>query len=244
MSFTAAAAVLTVLSLATMPASSQGPAGGAIPRTADGRPDFSGIWQALTPASWNIQDHGAEKGVPAGQGVVEGNEIPYLPAALAKKNENYKNRATADPVSKCYLPGIPRIMYMPFPFQIFQAPNYIAIVFEYIHAARHITINSEHPKGPIEWWMGDSRAKWDGDTLVVSVMHFNAQTWFDAAGNHHSEQLRLVERYSFIDRNAINYEVTVEDPKVFSRPWKMRMPLYRRLEPNVQILDYECYSFD
>ena len=106
---------------------------------------------------------------------MEGNEIPYLPAALAKKNENYKNRATADPVSKCYLPGIPRIMYMPFPFQIFQAPNYIAIVFEYIHAARHITINSEHPKGPIEWWMGDSRAKWDGDTLVVSVMHFNAR---------------------------------------------------------------------
>jgi len=245
---TAAAAVFAVLSLATTPASSQAPAAaaqaGAIPRAADGKPDFSGIWQVLAPASWNIQDHHAEKGVPGGQGVVEGNEIPYLPAALAKKNENYKNRATADSVSKCYLPGVPRIMYMPFPFQIFQTPNYIAMTFEYVHAVRHVYINSEHLEGPIEWWMGDSRAKWDDETLVVDATYFNAETWFDAAGNHHSEDLHLVERYSFVDHNHINYEVTVEDPKTFSRPWKMRMPLYRRLEPNIQILDYECAAFD
>ena len=215
----------------------------AIPRTADGRPDFSGVWQVLTTASWNIEDHHAEKGVPGGQGVVEG-ELPYLAAALTKRQENFKNRASADPVANCYLPGVPRIMYMPFPFHIFQTPNQIAMTFEFVHAVRNIYIGTPHLEGPLEFWMGDARAKWDGDTLVVDVVHFNAETWFDAAGNHHSEELHLVERYSFIDRDHINYEVTVEDPKVFSRPWKMRIPLYRRIEPRVQILDYECAAFD
>ena len=243
-----AATVAMVLGVATAPAAGQAPAAaaqaGTVPRAPDGKPDFSGIWQVMTTASWNIQDHPAEKGVPGGQGVVEGNEIPYLPGALAKKNENYKNRATADPVAKCYLPGVPRIMYMPFPFQIFQTPNYIAMVFEFVHAVRHVYFNSPHLPGPIEWWMGDSRARWDGDTLVVDAVHFNAETWFDNAGNHHSELLHLVERYSFIDRDHINYEVTVEDPKVFSRPWKMSLPLYRRIERNLQLLDYECHAFD
>ncbi len=243
-----AATVAMVLGVATAPAAGQAPAAaaqaGAVPRAPDGKPDFSGIWQVMSTANWNIQDHPAEKGVPGGQGVVEGNEIPYVPAALAKKNENYKNRATADPVAKCYLPGVPRIMYMPFPFQIFQTPNYIAMVFEFVHAVRHVYFNSKHLDGPIEWWMGDSRARWDGDTLVVDAIHFNADTWFDSVGNHHSEALHLVERYSFIDRDHINYEVTVEDPKTFSRPWKMTMPLYRRVERNVQILDYECHAFD
>ena len=214
------------------------------PRIADGRPDFSGIWQAMNTAAWDIQDHTAQKGIPAGQGVVDGNEIPYQPTALAKKNENYKNRATADPVSKCYLPGVPRIMYMPYPFQVFQTPTYVAMVFEYVHAVRHIYVNSQHPAGPIEWWMGDSRARWEGDTLVVDVVHFNEDTWFDAAGNFHSDALHLVERYSYVDRNHINYEVTVEDPKVFTRPWKMTMPLYRRIDRSMQILDYECHSFE
>jgi len=243
-----AATVAMVLGVATAPAAGQAPAAaaqaGTVPRAPDGKPDFSGIWQVMSTASWNIQDHPAEKGVPGGQGVVEGNEIPYLPGALAKKNENYKNRATADPVAKCYLPGVPRIMYMPFPFQIFQTPNYIAMVFEFVHAVRHVYFNSPHLPGPIEWWMGDSRARWDGDTLVVDAVHFNAETWFDNAGNHHSELLHLVERYSFIDRDHINYEVTVEDPKVFSRPWKMSLPLYRRIERNLQLLDYECHAFD
>jgi len=243
-----AAAVAVILGIGTSPASGQGTAAaaqaGTVPRAPDGKPDFSGIWQAMSSASWNILDHAAEKGVPGGQGIVEGNEIPYLPGALAKKDENYKNRVTADPVAKCYLPGVPRIMYMPFPFQIFQTSNYIAMVFEFVHAVRHVYFNSKHLDGPIEWWMGDSRARWDGDTLVVDAIHFNADTWFDSAGNHHSEALHLVERYSFIDRDHINYEVTVEDPKTFSRPWKMTMPLYRRVERNLQILDYECHAFD
>ena len=242
----ASAAVLAVCAWIPTPAVAQAkPPGAAIPRAADGHPDFSGIWQVMNTANFDIQDHSAQKGVPAGQGVVEGNEIPYTPAALAKKMENYKNRATADPESKCYLPGVPRITYMPFPFQILQTPGQVTILYEYVHAIRYIYTNgTPHPPGPIEWWMGDSRGRWDGDTLVVDTVHFIADTWFDRAGNHHSEALHVVERYSFIDRDHLNYEVTIEDPKVFTRPWKMRMVIYRHTEPGFQLLEYECYTFD
>jgi hypothetical protein len=178
-------------------------------------------------------------------GVVEGNEIPYQPAALAKKRENFQNRETADPEAKCYLPGVPRLMYMPFPFQIFQTPAKLTMLFEYVHATRFIHTNgTPHPPGHIDWWMGDSRGRWEGDTLVVDVVDFNDQTWFDRAGNFHSDQLHLVERYTLTDPDHITYEVTVEDPQVFTRPWRMSMILYRHKEKNVQLLEYECYAFD
>jgi len=215
-----------------------------MPRTPDGKPDMSGIWTAVNSAAWNILPHPAEDGVPAGLGVVDGNEIPYRPEAAAKQRENLAKRATLDPETKCWLPGVPRATYMGFPFQIVQTPTQVSILYEYGHALRNIFMNSPHPKGPIEFWMGDSRATWDGDTLVVDVVHFNDQTWFDRAGNHHSEQLHVVERYTPIDRDHINYEVTIEDPKVFTRPWKMSMPLYRRVDRNMQLLEYECSSFD
>lgn len=215
-----------------------------MPRTSDGKPDMSGIWQAVNSAAWNILPHPAEDGVPAGLGVVDGNEIPYRPEAAAKQRTNFANRATLDPETKCWLPGVPRATYMGFPFQIVQTPTQVSILYEYGHATRNIFMNSPHPRGPIEFWMGDSRATWDGDTLVVDVVHFNDQTWFDRAGNHHSEQLHVVERYTPIDRDHINYEVTIEDPKVFTRSWKMSMPLYRRVDRNMQLLEYECSSFD
>jgi len=223
----------------------QAPAATAIPRTRDGKPDLSGIWQAMNTAAWDIQDHSAQKGVPAGQGVVEGNEIPYQPSALAKKKQNYENRATADPEAKCNLPGVPRITYMPFPFQIVQFPDQITVLYEYVHATRYIYTNgSKHPTGHIDWWMGDSRGRWEGDTLVVDLIHFIDQTWFDRASNFHSDALHEVERYTLVDADHINYEVTIEDPKVFTRPWKMSMLLYRHKEKNFQLLDYECYGFD
>jgi hypothetical protein len=215
-----------------------------VPRAPDGKPDLSGIWHAVNTAGWNILPHQAEQDTPAGLGVVEGNEIPYTPAAAARQRENYANRATADPVNKCWLPGVPRATYMGYPFQIVQTPNQISILYEYAHTVRNVFMNSPHPKGPIEWWMGDSRGKWDGDTMVVDVVHFNNQTWFDKAGNHHSEELHVIERYTPIDRDHMQYEVTIEDPKVFTRAWKMSMPLYRRIERNMQILDYECAAFD
>jgi hypothetical protein len=235
---------VTWLSMNRVPTETAAAAEDSLPRAADGKPDFSGIWQVLNTAAWNIQDHQAMKGVPAGQGVVEGNELPYLPEALAKRDENFKNRLTADPETRCFQPGVPRIMYMPYPFQIVQTPTYIGLLFEYVHTTRHIRLNSEHPEGPIEWALGDTRARWDGDTLVTDVVYFNAETWFDRAGNFHSDAMHLVERFTMLDRDHINYEVTVEDPKVFSRPWKMSMPLYRRIEKNLQVLDYECQSFD
>jgi hypothetical protein len=235
--------VLTVAVAVSLPGA-QTPTN-TMPRTPDGKPDLSGIWQVMNTAAWDIQDHTAQKGVPAGVGVVVGNEIPYKPEALAKKRENYANRATADPESKCYLPGVPRIMFMPYPFQIFQKADQITMLFEYVHATRvPYTNGTPHPPGHIDWWMGDSRGRWEGDTLVVDVVHFNDQTWFDRAGNFHSEQLHLTERFTPLDRDHITYEVTVEDPKVFTAPWRMSMVLYRHREPNAQLLEYECYSFE
>jgi hypothetical protein len=233
--------LVAALSLSSLPAAAQG-----IPRTPDGKPDLSGIWQAFgTTANDNLLSHSANKDGPAGLGVVEGDEIPYRPEALARKQENAANRATRDTEAKCYLPGVPRITYMPFPFQIVQLPDSTTILYEYLHAVRHIHTNgTPHPKGPIEWWMGDSRGRWEGDTFVVDVVHFTADTWFDRTGNYHSEALHVVERYTLTDRDHINYEVTIEDPRVFTRPWTLRLTLYRRTEPNFQLLDYDCYTFE
>ena len=217
----------------------------ALPRTPEGRPDFSGIWQVLNTAAWDIQDHSARLGVPAGLSVVEGNEIPYQSWAAAKKEENFANRISADPDTKCYPPGVPRATYMPYPFQLVQAPTHLAILYEYAHGLRNVFLDdSSHPPGHIDWWMGDSRGRWEGDTLVVDVTHFDDRTWFDKAGNFHSEALHVIERYSFVDPDTISYEVTIEDPEVFTRPWKMSMLLYRHKEQNFQLLDYECYAFD
>ena len=215
----------------------------AFPRTPDGKPDLSGFWQVMNTANFDIQDHQAQDGVPAGQGVVEDNEIPYLPEALKKKQENYAKRATEDPYTKCFMPGVPRATYMPFPFQIFQMPEKVAILYEWAYTTRFIHIGTPHPRGPIDWWMGDSRGRWEEDTLVVDVVHFNDLTWFDHAGNHHSDALHVVERYTPIDRDHLNYEATIEDPKVFTRPWKMSMILYRRVEKNFRVLEYVCHGF-
>jgi hypothetical protein len=214
-----------------------------VPRTASGKPDLRGIWQVLNMAAWDLQDHAAQLGVQAGQGVVHENDIPYLAWAAKARKDNYENRQAADPNAKCYLPGVPRITYMPFPFEIVQSDRYVAIAYEYNQASRLIyTDGSLHVKGA-DFWMGDSRGRWEGDTLVVDVANLNGDTWFDAAGNFHSDALHVVERYTPKGPNVILYDVTIEDPKVFSRPWNMSMPLYRRLEPGVRLLEYECVAF-
>ena len=209
------------------------------------RTDLNGIWQVLNSAAWNIQDHSGELGVPPGQGVVEGNEIPYQPSALAKKRENYANRAKADLTeANCFLPGVPRVTYMPFPFEIVQTANKVVIRYEFAHAVRIIPVDgSAHPAGLPETWMGDSRGHWEGATLVVDTNNFNDQTWFDHAGNFHSDALHVVERYTLVKPDQILYEAAIEDPKVFTRPWKMSMPLYRRAEKNVKLLEYECVYY-
>jgi hypothetical protein len=212
------------------------------PRTPRGEPDLQGIWQVLNTAEYDIQDHGAHLGVPAGQGVVEGNEIPYQPWALAQKQKNFENRATLDPALKCFYPGVPRIMYTPYPFQIFQTEGYVAIFFEFGHHVRFIYTDGFPHHEEIPFWMGDSRGKWEGNTFVVDSRNFTDNTWFDRAGNFHSSQLRVIERFTRTGPDHIRYDVTIEDPKVFTRPWKMSMPFYRRQEPNARLLEYECFS--
>jgi hypothetical protein len=218
-----------------------GTSGTALPRTADGKPNLQGIWQVRTRASYDLQDHAARYGMPAGKGVVEGGEIPYQPWALTKKAENFANRATADPLVKCYLPGVPRIMYLEFPFHIFQTRDHIAITFEWSQVYRVIYTNGAKPRTGFDFWMGDSRGRWEGDTLVVDVTNHNDRTWFDMAGNFHSEALRLTERYTLRDADTIQYEVTIQDPKVFTRPWKISMPLYRQKDID-RILEYQCQA--
>ncbi len=218
-------------------------AGDDIPRMPDGRPDLRGIWQTMNSAVWNLEDHSAELGIPAGQSVIESGRIPYLPAALAQRERNYENRLTDDPEANCYMVGVPRITYMPYPFQIMQTPEQITFLYEYIHIFRNVRIDSDHIPGPIQWWMGDSRGHWEDDTFVVDVVHFTDRTWLDRSGNYHSPELHVVERYTPMGPNHIQYEATLEDPQVFSEPWTIRMPLYRRLEPNTQILEYECYAY-
>ena len=217
----------------------------SVTAAAQSKPDFSGVWQALNSAGWDIQDHSGQLGEPPGEGVVEGNEIPYQPWAAAKRKENFAKRATADPTdANCFLPGVPRATYMPYPFEIVQTPSKIAITYEFGHALRVIPLDgSPHPDGLPDAWMGDSRGRWEGSTLVVDVKNFNDQTWFDHAGNFHSDALHVVERYALRDADHILYEATVEDPKVFTQPWKISMPLYRRLERNARVLEYECVFY-
>jgi hypothetical protein len=218
----------------------------------DGHPNLSGIWQAMNTADWDLQTHNAVNGpmpvlgaigaIPPGIGVVEGEEIPYKPAALAKKKANGEHWLTEDPEVKCYLPGVPRATYQPYPFQIVQGSSTILFAYEFGAASRIVYVDG-HLKPPVDSWMGWSNGRWDGDTLVVDVVGFNDQTWFDRAGNYHSDQLHVVERYTPVSAEVMNYEATIEDPEVFTRPWKISMPLYRHVEKNAQFLEYRCVEF-
>jgi hypothetical protein len=223
------------------PAPQSGSSPAALPRTADGKPNLQGIWKAGGTAAYDLQDHAASFGMPAGIGVVEGGQIPYQPWAAMKKQENFANRQKSDPLASCFLPGVPRIMYMDFPFQIFQTRDHVAITFEWSQVFRLIYTSGKPGPSGIEFWMGDSRGRWEGDTLVVTVTDHNDRTWFDMAGNFHSEALSLVERYTLRDPDTIQYEVTVQDPKVFTRPWKISLPLYRQKNMS-RILEYQCQA--
>jgi hypothetical protein len=218
-----------------------------LPRTADGKPNLSGIWQAPGSAAADLQDHAARYNMLAGRSVVVGagdsggKTIPYQPWAAAKKAGNFQNRQKADPLNQCYLPGTPRIMYLDYPFQIFQTPQAVAIAFEWSLVHRLIyTDGSRHP-ADIDTWMGDSRGHWEGDTLVVDVSKFNDKTWFDMAGDFHSDALHVVERYHMTDPNTIQYEAIIEDPKVFTRPWTISLPLRRRTDRE-KLFEYVCQA--
>src|SRR5258706_5453363 len=228
--------VFGVTAFCALPAAAQTPAAARAGRTADGKPNLNGIWQVLNTANWDLQSHAAQPGqmiplgaigaVPPGLGVVEGEEIPYLPAAAAKKKENFASRLTLDTEVKCYLPGVPRATYMPFPFQIVQTPKYILITYEYANAVRTVYMDDPGPS-PIDSWMGQSVGHWEGDTLVVDVTGMNDQSWFDRAGDYHTDALHVIERYTLRGADTLMYEATIEDKNVFTKPWKISMPVYR-----------------
>ena len=244
----------------------QAPAAYRAPRLADGHPDLNGIWQALNEANYDLEMHmarpamalragpygalpaapvlalGAVGSVPPGMGVVEGGTIPYKPDMLAKKKENQEKWLERDPEIKCYLPGVPRANYMPQPFQILQSPSAVFFAYQYAGAVRNIYLKDPGP-APVDSWMGQSVGHWDGEAFVIEASGFNDSTWFDRAGNFHSDQLKVTERYTRTAPDVISYEATITDPETFTRPWKISMPLYRRLEKNAQLMDFKCVEF-
>lgn len=242
------AAGIAVLALGSVSAAT--PA--TLPSTVAGHPNLSGLWQSFGNGDWDIQSHGSEAGpfyqlgaigaIPPGQGIVEGEEIPYLPAALEQKKKNLANRWKEDPVIKCYMPGIPRANYMPFPFEIVQSQKNILFAYEF--GSENRVVNMGKPEEAVtDTWMGTSNGHWVGNTLVVDVTGFNGMAWFDRAGNYASDSLHVVERWSLLDPNTMNYEATIEDPKTFSGPWKVNVILYRHREAGARLLEFKCVEY-
>jgi hypothetical protein len=248
-----AVALFAVL-ITAIPGSAQTPAAAAprIPRMTDGKPNFTGLWQALGTAYWDIRDHSAQPGpfyqlgaigaIPPGQGIVEGGDIPYTPAAAAKQKENFKDRMKLDPEVKCYMPGIPRANYMSFPFQIIQSQKDIAFAYEYATSNRVVNMG-KFKEGAVDTWMGMSNGKWEGDTLVVDVTGLNGNSWFDRSGNFMTENTHIVERFSYTDADHLNYEATIDDKTIFTRPWKISTVLYRRKEKGAQLNEFKCVEY-
>jgi len=254
---------ITLLAAAMLPVAAQSY---RAPRADGGHPDLNGIWQSLSEANYDIEAHnakpamavrpgpygpvpagavlalGAVGSVPPGMGVVEGGDLPYRPEALAQRKKNQENWLTSDPEIKCYLPGVPRATYMPYPLRIFQNGTQIFIAYEYAGAVRNIYLKDPGP-APVDSWMGQSVGRWEGETLVVDVTGLTDQTWFDRAGNFHSDAMKVTERYTRTSPDVISYEATIDDPKTFTRTWKMSMPLYRRQEKNAQLMDFKCAEF-
>ena len=238
-----------------------------IPRLADGHPDMSGIWQVLNEANYDLEPHiarhslqmregpvnpipaiptlrmGAVGAVPGSLGVIVGDgKIPYTAEARALKEENMAEWIDRDPEVKCYMPGVPRATYMPMPFQIIQSETDVFIAYQFAGAVRDIYMDNPGPS-QVDSWMGWSVGSWEGDTLVVDVTGLLDGTWFDRAGSHHSTQLHVVERYTMISPNHIDYEATIEDPVVLTEPFTIKMPIYRRIEENARLMDFRCVEF-
>ncbi len=258
--FTVGIAVLTISCgvLAADYRSPRGPGGD--------HPDLNGIWQAMNEANYNIERHmarasvevvegpmgpipakavlamGAVSAVPPGLGIVEGGKLPYTEAGRARQIENQANWSGRDPEVKCYLPGIPRATYMPQPFQILQGENSLFFTYQYAGAVRDIHL-ADPGEAPVDSWMGQSYGWWEDEALVIEVTGQLADTWFDRAGNHHSDKLKVTERYTRVSDNHLHYEATIEDAETYTRPFTISMPLYRRMETDMQLMDFKCVEF-
>lgn len=248
------AAAMGCAFVAMIPASGQAQAPAyKAPRTKDGQPNLNGIWEAMTTANWDLRAHAAAQGpvlslgaqfsIPPGPGVIEGDgQIPYLPAAAEQQKKNFADRLNLDPEVKCYMGGVPRSVYMPYPFQIIQSPSTIMIAYEYAGGVRSINMGKP-TEAPADSWMGWSNGHWEGETLVVTVTDQIDKTWLDRAGDFHSDAMKVTERYTPRSADTMMYEATIEDAKTFSRPWKISLPLYRHVEKNAQLMEYKCPEF-
>jgi hypothetical protein len=229
-------------------------------------PDLNGVWQVMNTAGWNVEPHassaalqmrpgpygpvpakevlalGAVGAVPAGLGVVEGGEIPYTAEAKKQRDENKADWIHKDPEIKCYLPGVPRANYMTLPFQIFQSEKQMLFAYEYAGAVRNVLFKDPGP-APVDSWMGQSVAHWEGDSLVVVVTGQNDSTWFDRAGNFHSSDMKVVERYTPTGPGVMRYEAEITDPSTFTRPWKMSMNLYKHVGEDARLMQFKCVEF-
>ena len=224
------------------------------PRTPDGKPDLSGIWQAMTNAHYDIEPHAAAYGpyprefgafsaIPADLGIIEDGRIPYNEQSLRQRDANRLDAITKDPLADCYMPGVPRANYLPFPFQIVQSREVILIAYEVAEANRILYVDQPELESQVDAWMGHSNAHWDGDTLVVRVSGQMPDTWFDRAGNHHSYQMVVEERWTPAGPNHINYTATITDPNTFTQPWTISFPLYRHIREDMQLLEFKCSEF-
>jgi len=227
---------------------------GEIPRTPSGKPDLSGIWQAMTSAHYDVEPHAASEGphpglmgalsaTPAGLGIVEGGRIPYNEQARRVRDQNRVNAIDNDPLTKCYMPGVPRANYMPFPFQIVQSEGVILIAYEFAESNRIVYVDQPELESQVDAWMGHSNAHWEGDTLVVRVSGQMPDTWFDRSGNHHSYEMVVEERWTATGANHVQYEATITDPNTFTAPWTISFPLYRHVADNMQLLEFKCAEF-
>ena len=227
---------------------------GEIPRTPSGKPDLSGIWQAMTSAHYDIEPHAASEGphpglmgalsaTPAGLGIVEGGRIPYNEQSLRVRDVNKASALENDPLTKCYMPGVPRANYMPFPFQIVQSEGVILMAYEVAESNRIVYVDQPELESQVDAWMGHSNAHWEGDTLVVRVSGQMPDTWFDRSGNHHSYEMVVEERWTLIGADHVQYEATITDPNTFTAPWSISFPLYRHVADNMQLLEFKCAEF-
>ena len=254
--FAIAAAAVAAALLVTQSTSAQ--AQQTRPERINERPNINGIWQAMDTAYWNLEAHAAQAiedwwelgalgAIKGGKSVVVGGTIPYLPEALEQRERNRAGYPESDPVTKCYMPGIPRANYMPFPFEIVQGDGDILFVYSFAVANRNVHMNPDehltYEEVPVDQWMGWSNGHWEGDTLVIDVMANDARTWLDRAGNHHSNAMRVTERFTPMREYHMRYEATIDDPNTFSRPWTISMPLYRRAEPDAELIEYRCVPF-
>ena len=227
---------------------------GEIPRTPSGKPDLSGIWQAMTSAHYDVEPHAASEGAhpglmgaisatPAGLGIVEGGRIPYNEQSLRVRDANKASALENDPLTKCYMPGVPRANYMPFPFQIVQSEGVILIAYEVAESNRIVYVDQPELESQVDAWMGHSNAHWEDDTLVVRVSGQMPDTWFDRSGNHHSYEMVVEERWTATGADHVQYEATITDSNTFTAPWTISFPLYRHVADNMQLLEFKCAEF-